>query len=57
MSRKSKTRRRPATAAETFALRPGPNWALLAMSSLGIALTAAVVIPLLPRSVRTTYRI
>ena len=39
MSRKSKTRRRSSTPSETHALRPGPNWPLLAVSSLGIALT------------------
>ncbi len=39
MSKKSKTRRRSRTPSETHALRPGPNWPLLAVSSLGIALT------------------
>ena len=39
MSRGSKTRRRSKTPSETHALRPGPNWPLLAVSSLGIALT------------------
>jgi len=39
MSRKSKTQRRSATPSKTHALRPGPNWPLLAVSSLGIALT------------------
>ncbi len=38
MSKKPKTRR-PRTAADTHALRPGPNWPLLALSCLGIALT------------------
>jgi uncharacterized membrane protein/glutaredoxin len=36
MSRKPKTRR---AASAPMALRPGPNWALLALSSLGILLT------------------
>jgi uncharacterized membrane protein/glutaredoxin len=40
MSRGSKTRRRSKTPSETPALRPVPNWPLLAVSSLGIALTA-----------------
>jgi uncharacterized membrane protein len=40
MSRKSKTRRTSRTTPETYALRPGPNWPLLALSSVGIALTA-----------------
>src|SRR5688572_28834505 len=39
MSKKSKPRRRANTRPETHALRQGPNWALLALSSLGIALT------------------
>jgi uncharacterized membrane protein/glutaredoxin len=39
MSRRSKTRQAPRTASETYALRPGPNWPLLALSSLGVALT------------------
>ena len=39
MGKKSKTRRRSATPSETHALRTGPNWPLLAMSSLGIVLT------------------
>ena len=39
MSRESKTRRRSKTPSETHALRSGPNWPLLAVSSLGIALT------------------
>ena len=39
MSRGSKTRRRSKTPSETPALRSGPNWPLLAVSSLGIALT------------------
>jgi uncharacterized membrane protein len=40
MSKKSKTRGRAQTPAERVVLRPGPNWPLLALSSLGIALTA-----------------
>jgi len=40
MSKRSKTRRRPKTPSETHALRSGPNWPLLAVSSLGIVLTA-----------------
>ncbi|HEY6509990.1 MAG TPA: vitamin K epoxide reductase family protein, partial [Vicinamibacterales bacterium] len=40
MSKKSNTRRRSKPTADTHALRPGPNWPLLAISSLGIALTA-----------------
>jgi len=39
MGRKTKTRR-PKTAPETYALRPTPNWPLLALSSLGMVLTA-----------------
>jgi uncharacterized membrane protein len=39
MSRGSKPRRRSKTPSETHALRSGPNWPLLALSSLGIALT------------------
>lgn len=40
MSKKSKTRKRDSkTPPETHALRPGPNWPLLALSSLGIVLT------------------
>ena len=39
MSRGSKTRRRSKTTSENHALRSGPNWPLLALSSLGIALT------------------
>ena len=39
MSKKSKTRQRSSTRPETYALRPGPNWPLLALSSLGMALT------------------
>jgi len=39
MSKKSKTRQRSRTAPETHALRPGPNWPLLALSSVGIVLT------------------
>ena len=40
MSKKSKTRRASRTASETPALRPGPNWPLLAVASLGMVLTA-----------------
>ena len=40
MSKGSKARRRSKTSAETPVLRPGPNWPLLSLSSLGIALTA-----------------
>ena len=39
MSRKSKGRRSRNPPA-TYALRPGPNWPLLALSSVGVALTA-----------------
>ena len=39
MSRKSKTRGRSKATVDTHALRPGPNWPLLAVSTLGIALT------------------
>ncbi len=39
MSKKSKTRRQSNTAPESRALRPAPNWPLLALSVLGIALT------------------
>lgn len=39
MSKKSKARREPRTLPKTHALRPGPNWPLLAVGSLGIALT------------------
>ena len=39
MSKKSKPRRPSRTVYETHALRPGPNWPLLAVSGLGIALT------------------
>ena len=39
MSKKSKGRRGLRTPSETHALRSGPNWALLAVSSLGIVLT------------------
>ena len=39
MSKRPKTRQRAKTAAETHALRPGPNWPLLAVSSVGIMLT------------------
>ena len=39
MSKKSKTRRGSKTPSERHALRTGPNWPLLAVSSLGIALT------------------
>lgn len=40
MSKKSKARRPSRIPTETPVLRPGPNWPLLAVSSLGIALTA-----------------
>ena len=40
MSRKSKARKAPAARPETYALRPQPNWPLLALSGLGILLTA-----------------
>ena len=40
MSKKAKTRRASRTRSEAYALRPGPNGPLLAVSSLGIALTA-----------------
>ena len=40
MSKKSKTRRGSKTLAEAPVLRPGPNWPLLAVSSLGILLTS-----------------
>lgn len=40
MGKKSKTRRASTTPSKTHALRTGPNWPLLALSSLGIALTA-----------------
>ena len=40
MSKKPKTRGRSRPAAATHALRSGPNWPLLAVSGLGIALTA-----------------
>jgi uncharacterized membrane protein len=40
MSKASKTRRRAAVRPETHALRNGPNWPLLALSGVGIALTA-----------------
>jgi uncharacterized membrane protein/glutaredoxin len=40
MAKKSKTRRAAKTATETYALRPGPNWPLLALSCVGILLTA-----------------
>ena len=39
MSKKSKARRASRTPAETHTLRPGPNWPLLAVSSLGMLLT------------------
>jgi uncharacterized membrane protein/glutaredoxin len=39
MNKKSRARRSPRTAPEAHTLRPGPNWQLLALSSLGIALT------------------
>jgi uncharacterized membrane protein/glutaredoxin len=40
MSKKSKTRRVTRAATESPVLRPGPNWPLLALSILGIVLTA-----------------
>lgn len=40
MSKKSQTRRPSRTAVETHALRAAPNWPLLAVSCVGIALTA-----------------
>ena len=39
MSKQSKTRRRSSTASAPHTLRSGPNWPLLALSGLGIALT------------------
>ena len=39
MSRKSKARGKSKTQAETYTLRSGPNWPLLALSCLGMALT------------------
>jgi uncharacterized membrane protein len=39
MNKKSKARRPAKTAPDTHTLRPGPNWPLMALSSLGIALT------------------
>lgn len=39
MSKKSKTRRASKVPTATYALRPGPNWPLLAVAGLGIALT------------------
>jgi len=39
MSQKTKTRRRSRTAPEIHTLRSAPNWPLLAISSVGIALT------------------
>ena len=40
MSRKSKPRRRSRVAFERHAIRPVPNWPLLSLSAVGIALTA-----------------
>jgi uncharacterized membrane protein/glutaredoxin len=40
MSRKSKARKPQAARPEAYTLRPQPNWPLLALSSLGILLTA-----------------
>jgi len=40
MSKKSKTRRGSKTPSDAHPLRPGPNWPLLAVSSLGVVLTA-----------------
>ena len=39
MSKKSKSRPRPRTPAQTHTLRSAPNWPLLAVSSVGMALT------------------
>jgi uncharacterized membrane protein/glutaredoxin len=39
MSKKQKTRRASRTSSETHVLRTGPNWPLLAVSSLGLVLT------------------
>ena len=39
MSKKSKPKRGSRLPVETYTVRPGPNWPLLAVSSLGIALT------------------
>jgi uncharacterized membrane protein len=39
MSSKSRKRRAPRVAPQVHALRSGPNWPLLAVSALGIALT------------------
>ena len=39
MSKKPKARRASKTPSETYALRPGPNWLLLAVSSVGMVLT------------------
>src|SRR5438105_9292584 len=39
MSKKSKTRQVSKTASETHAVRPGPNWPLLALSIVGMLLT------------------
>src|SRR6267142_4918721 len=39
MSKKSTTRRGSRVPSETHALRPGPNWPLLALSSVGMLLT------------------
>ena len=44
MSKKSKTRRGSRTRSETHAIRPGPNWPLLAVSSLGMVLTGYLVL-------------
>ncbi len=43
MSKKSKTRRGSKTPSETYAVRTGPNWPLLAVSSLGMLLTGYLV--------------
>ena len=40
MGKKQRTRGGSRAASQTHALRPGPNWPLVALSSLGIALTA-----------------
>src|SRR5262245_17942029 len=39
MSTKSRKRRAPKLAPQVHAVRPAPNWPLLALSGLGIALT------------------
>ena len=39
MGKKTRTRRSSGARSETYAVRPGPNWPLLALSSAGIVLT------------------